>query len=213
MAVGFSNRCWSSSRFEKLSLVKCSLQRKEYLVGIQLSRCTAFNHWISRFESFNGNLQKSIKAETTRDASRRKNRPTPQKASAKRYVKGAAGLSFGEHQPVTELRAEEKREALRRSTRSKRCASRSPVSRYEAGDGQLRALLSLPLVTCGKRRPLGPGDLCPAGWSNSAPRNRSPSLEAARAALPHPPLRPPFSRTTRWRSQASHTAVSPHPAE
>uniref|UniRef100_A0A8C5WQI9 Uncharacterized protein n=1 Tax=Laticauda laticaudata TaxID=8630 RepID=A0A8C5WQI9_LATLA len=64
MAVGFSNRCWSSSRFEKLSLVKCSLQRKEYLVGIQLSRCTAFNHWISRFESFNGNLQRSIKAES-----------------------------------------------------------------------------------------------------------------------------------------------------
>uniref|UniRef100_A0A8C3GTJ8 Uncharacterized protein n=1 Tax=Corvus moneduloides TaxID=1196302 RepID=A0A8C3GTJ8_CORMO len=36
-AVGFSNRCWSSSRLEKLSLVKCSLQRKEYLVGVQLS--------------------------------------------------------------------------------------------------------------------------------------------------------------------------------
>uniref|UniRef100_A0A670JF99 Uncharacterized protein n=1 Tax=Podarcis muralis TaxID=64176 RepID=A0A670JF99_PODMU len=37
-SVGFSSRCWSSCRFEKLSLVKCSLQRKEYLVGIQLSR-------------------------------------------------------------------------------------------------------------------------------------------------------------------------------
>uniref|UniRef100_A0A803TUC1 Uncharacterized protein n=1 Tax=Anolis carolinensis TaxID=28377 RepID=A0A803TUC1_ANOCA len=36
-AVGFNSRCWSSSRFEKLSLVKCSLQRKEYLVGVQLS--------------------------------------------------------------------------------------------------------------------------------------------------------------------------------
>uniref|UniRef100_A0A8C0VJQ1 Uncharacterized protein n=1 Tax=Cyanistes caeruleus TaxID=156563 RepID=A0A8C0VJQ1_CYACU len=36
-AVGFSNRCLSSSRLEKLSLVKCSLQRKEYLVGVQLS--------------------------------------------------------------------------------------------------------------------------------------------------------------------------------
>uniref|UniRef100_A0A8B9VQ45 Uncharacterized protein n=1 Tax=Anas zonorhyncha TaxID=75864 RepID=A0A8B9VQ45_9AVES len=36
-AVGFSSRCWSSSRLEKLSLVKCSLQRNEYLVGVQLS--------------------------------------------------------------------------------------------------------------------------------------------------------------------------------
>uniref|UniRef100_A0A8C0IEY1 Uncharacterized protein n=2 Tax=Strigidae TaxID=30459 RepID=A0A8C0IEY1_BUBBB len=36
-AVGFSNRCWSSNRLEKLSLVKCSLQRNEYLVGVQLS--------------------------------------------------------------------------------------------------------------------------------------------------------------------------------
>uniref|UniRef100_A0A8V1A0W7 Secreted protein n=2 Tax=Phasianinae TaxID=9072 RepID=A0A8V1A0W7_CHICK len=36
-AVGFSSRCWSSSRREKLSLVKCSLQRNEYLVGVQLS--------------------------------------------------------------------------------------------------------------------------------------------------------------------------------
>uniref|UniRef100_A0A8B9NPX8 Uncharacterized protein n=1 Tax=Apteryx owenii TaxID=8824 RepID=A0A8B9NPX8_APTOW len=36
-AVGLSNRCWSSSRLEKLSLVKCSLQRNEYLVGVQLS--------------------------------------------------------------------------------------------------------------------------------------------------------------------------------
>ncbi|XP_012590399.1 PREDICTED: uncharacterized protein LOC101622930, partial [Condylura cristata] len=30
-AVGFSSRCWSSSLLEKLSLVKCSLQRNEYL--------------------------------------------------------------------------------------------------------------------------------------------------------------------------------------
>lgn len=36
-AVGLSRRCWSSSLLEKLSLVKCSLQRKEYLVGVQLS--------------------------------------------------------------------------------------------------------------------------------------------------------------------------------
>uniref|UniRef100_A0A8C3YIR2 Uncharacterized protein n=1 Tax=Catagonus wagneri TaxID=51154 RepID=A0A8C3YIR2_9CETA len=36
-AVGFSRRCWSSSLLEKLSLVKCSLQRKEYFVGVQLS--------------------------------------------------------------------------------------------------------------------------------------------------------------------------------
>uniref|UniRef100_A0A8C2QDY2 Uncharacterized protein n=1 Tax=Cricetulus griseus TaxID=10029 RepID=A0A8C2QDY2_CRIGR len=36
-AVGFSRRCWSSSLLEKLSLVKCSLQRNEYLVGVQLS--------------------------------------------------------------------------------------------------------------------------------------------------------------------------------
>uniref|UniRef100_A0A8C2SQ95 Uncharacterized protein n=1 Tax=Coturnix japonica TaxID=93934 RepID=A0A8C2SQ95_COTJA len=56
-AVGFSSRCWSSSRREKLSLVKCSLQRNEYLVGVQLSLCTAFSHWIRRFESFRGNLR------------------------------------------------------------------------------------------------------------------------------------------------------------
>uniref|UniRef100_A0A8C2ULT8 Uncharacterized protein n=1 Tax=Chinchilla lanigera TaxID=34839 RepID=A0A8C2ULT8_CHILA len=36
-AVGLSRRCWSSSLLEKLSLVKCSLQRNEYLVGVQLS--------------------------------------------------------------------------------------------------------------------------------------------------------------------------------
>uniref|UniRef100_A0A8D2JG20 Uncharacterized protein n=1 Tax=Sciurus vulgaris TaxID=55149 RepID=A0A8D2JG20_SCIVU len=36
-AVGLSRRCWSSSLLEKLSLVKCSLQRKEYLVGVQFS--------------------------------------------------------------------------------------------------------------------------------------------------------------------------------
>uniref|UniRef100_A0A8C8ZL57 Uncharacterized protein n=1 Tax=Prolemur simus TaxID=1328070 RepID=A0A8C8ZL57_PROSS len=36
-AVGLSSRCWSSSLLEKLSLVKCSLQRNEYFVGVQFS--------------------------------------------------------------------------------------------------------------------------------------------------------------------------------
>lgn len=59
-AVGLRRRCWSSSLREKLSLVKCSLQRNEYLVGVQFSLCTAFNHWIKRLESFRGNLPEKI---------------------------------------------------------------------------------------------------------------------------------------------------------
>ena len=53
-AMTLSSQCWSSSLVEKLSLVKCSLLWKDYLVGVQLSFWTAFNNWIRHFESFRG---------------------------------------------------------------------------------------------------------------------------------------------------------------